>query len=77
MEVTIKEAKTHMSALLDRSQKGEDVVIVRRGKRIAKLVPLGGTQQSLPDLQDFRKSIAVKGKSLSSEVVQGRNEERY
>lgn len=51
------------------------MVIVRRGKRIAKLVPLDNTQQRLPDLQDFRKSIAVKGKNISSEVVQGRNEE--
>lgn len=51
------------------------MVIVRRGKRIAKIVPLENAQQRLPDLQDFRKSIAVKGKNLSSAVVQGRNEE--
>ena len=77
MDVNIKEAKTKMSALLDRSQKGEEVVIMRRGKRIAKLVPVGDTDKRLPDLHDFRNSIAVKGKALSSAVVQGRNEERH
>jgi antitoxin (DNA-binding transcriptional repressor) of toxin-antitoxin stability system len=30
MEINLKEAKSKMGSLLDRSQKGEDVVIMRR-----------------------------------------------
>jgi prevent-host-death family protein len=38
-EVKVGEAKTRLSALLDRVEKGEEIVIARRGKRIARLVP--------------------------------------
>lgn len=33
------EAKTHLSTLLDRVAKGEDVLITKHGKPIARLVP--------------------------------------
>ena len=77
MEINLKEAKSKMGSLLDRSQKGEDVVIMRHGKRIARLVPVSNSDKRLPDLKTFRDSITVKGDTLGSTVIQGRNEERY
>jgi prevent-host-death family protein len=77
MEVNVKEARRKISSLLDRTQRGEEVVILRRGKRIARLVPIGNTERRFPDLGSFRKSISLKGKALSRTVIQGRNEERY
>ena len=41
MEVNIHEAKTHLSRLLERVAMGEEVVIAKAGKPVAKLVPLG------------------------------------
>jgi prevent-host-death family protein len=38
--VNVHEAKTHLSRLLERVAKGEDIVIARAGIPIAKLVPL-------------------------------------
>jgi prevent-host-death family protein len=38
-EIGAFEAKTHFSALLKRAEKGEEIVITRRGKPVAKLVP--------------------------------------
>ncbi len=40
MTVNIHEAKTHLSRLLARVQAGEEVVIARAGKPIARLVPI-------------------------------------
>jgi prevent-host-death family protein len=40
MEVNIHEAKTHFSRLLERVALGEEVVIAKAGKPVAKLVPL-------------------------------------
>lgn len=37
--VNIHEAKTHLSRLLAQMERGEDVVIARNGKPVAKLVP--------------------------------------
>lgn len=40
--VNIYEAKTHFSDLIDRVAKGEEVVIARRGKPVARLAPIPG-----------------------------------
>lgn len=37
--MNVHEAKTHLSKLLERVEAGEEVVIARNGKAIAKLVP--------------------------------------
>ena len=38
--VNVHEAKTHFSKLLDRVAKGEEVVIAKAGKPVARLVPI-------------------------------------
>lgn len=38
-EVSVHEAKTHLSRLLRRVATGEEVVIARAGKPVARLVP--------------------------------------
>lgn len=40
MEVNIHEAKTHLSRLLERVALGEEVVIAKAGKPVARLVPV-------------------------------------
>ena len=40
MQVNIHEAKTHLSRLLDRVEKGEEVTIAKAGKPVARLVPV-------------------------------------
>jgi prevent-host-death family protein len=40
MEIDIHEAKTHLSRLLDRVAMGEEVVIAKAGKPVAKLVAI-------------------------------------
>jgi prevent-host-death family protein len=39
-EVNIHEAKTHLSKLLRRVTAGEEIVIARAGKPVARLVPV-------------------------------------
>jgi prevent-host-death family protein len=43
MEVNVHEAKTHLSRLLERVALGEEVIIARAGKPVAKLVPIKST----------------------------------
>ena len=77
MEVNVKEARANISSLLDRIQKGEEVLILRRGKRVARLVPVDRAQRRLPDLSTFRNSLQVQGGALSQTVIQDRDQERY
>lgn len=39
--VNIHEAKTHLSKLLDRARRGEEVIVAKAGKPIAKIVAYG------------------------------------
>ena len=40
VEVNVHEAKPHLSRLLEKALAGEDVVIMRAGKRLVRLTPL-------------------------------------
>ena len=40
--VTIHEAKTNLSRLIKEASAGEDVIIARGDKPVARLVPVGG-----------------------------------
>ena len=77
MEVNVKEARDNIGELLDRTEKGEEILISRRGKKVARLVPVDVLKKRLPDLGAFRASIAVRGAALSQTVIDSRNMERY
>ena len=40
VSVTVHDAKTHLSRLIDRAASGEEIVIARAGKPVARLVAL-------------------------------------
>jgi len=44
--VNIHEAKTHLSRLLDQVSKGDEVIIAKAGRPIAKLVPYHPARRS-------------------------------
>jgi prevent-host-death family protein len=39
-EVDVEFAQSHLSALLEEAERGEEIVIARHGKPVAKLVPV-------------------------------------
>lgn len=76
MEISAKEARARLSDLLKRAEKGEEILLLRRGKKVARLVPTKKVQKTLPSLKEFRASIRIKGEPLSVAVVKDREEER-
>ncbi len=76
MEVNVKEARGNFSSLLDRVERGEEIIIKRRGKKIARLIS-PENNKFLPSLQNFRASIKLTGDPLSKAVTDLRNEERF
>ena len=77
MEINAKQARAKLSSLLKRVEEGGEVTLLRRGKRIARLVPAEKKQTPLPTLKEFRASIRVKGEPLSKGVIRGRGRERF
>ncbi len=76
--VSVKQARESLRKLLDEVEAGGEVLILRRGKEIARLVPAGRhRRRAFPDLRKFRASIRAKGEPLSRTVVRSRRTERY
>lgn len=76
-QVTIREARSNLRTLIERAEAGEEIVICRRGKQVARLMPLERESSGFPDLTAFRASIAVRGEPMSETVVRERRESRY
>jgi len=57
IQVSVAEAKTQLSSLLDAVEAGQSVVITRRGKPIADLVPRCHVRDMLPQLATLRDSL--------------------
>jgi prevent-host-death family protein len=73
--VTALEAKTRLGELLNRVERGEEVVITRHDKPVARLVPEGG--RSLPgirrgvdELRNVRENIRRRTKNRSQLTAQ-------
>jgi prevent-host-death family protein len=76
--VSLAEAKAHLSGLLDRVEAGEEVVITRRGKPVARLAPEGPAKRKpLPSLADFRAQMPVSKIPAGEFVRKMRDEDRY
>jgi prevent-host-death family protein len=78
-EVTLAEAKAHLSALVERARSGESVCITRRGKPVARLVPPEIELQpiGLDALQAVTRGQCLQETSAGDFVRQMREHDRY
>lgn len=73
-EVGAYEAKTHLSALLDRVEDGESITITRHGKPVARLVPLPGApdrtvDEAVDGLLAFRSDHSLGSDLTVTELI--------
>jgi prevent-host-death family protein len=64
MVVGAFEAKTHLSALLDRVAQGEEVVITKHGRPVARLVPAAAADRESVDTIIARIKALRVGQTL-------------
>ena len=48
-----REVQHELSAILDRVEAGEEITVTRRGKAIARIVPVAAKKPARPKLPDF------------------------
>jgi prevent-host-death family protein len=65
-EVGILEAKTNLSSLLNDVEQGEEVIITRHGKRVARLV---GNAPEAPPRRRSGEEIAARFAALREQVA--------
>lgn len=76
LEINVKDARRRFKEVLDRVAAGEEVVILRRNRPVARLVPPERAERQLPSLVGFRGSLRVAGSPLGEHVTAVREEER-
>lgn len=74
--VTLAEAKSHLSHLLDQVEAGEEVVITRRGQPVARISPVAKPKRPIPikSLAEFRHSMPRWRKSSAELLREMRDE---
>jgi prevent-host-death family protein len=77
-EIGAFEAKNTLGSLLDAVEKGEEVAITRRGKRVARLVPDKGgydrerAERAAEDIVAMRKGVTLGGLKIKDLINEGR-----
>lgn len=84
MDIGMYEAKTHFAKLIERVEKGEQVNITRRGKRVAEIRPaqardqdrLNAALESLQRLRAKRAKTPGHKPITVAEIIAAKNEGR-
>jgi prevent-host-death family protein len=73
---SVAETKAKLSEILDGVIAGDEVIITRRGKEIARLGGIGVPKKKF-DFDDLRAHLASMPTSVGSAVVEMRELDRY
>lgn len=77
-KVQLFEAKARLSELVDRAEAGREIVITRRGRAVARIVPArqGGRQREVDrdaivdEIEAFAKTVKVKRRFNLRELIE-------
>jgi prevent-host-death family protein len=76
MKIGVLEARTKLSALLDRVERGEEFTITRRGRPVAQLVPVADdaarwreASEALKALRDLRETLRRRGVRVTFDEI--------
>ena len=79
VEIGAFEAKNTLGALLDRVEHGEEILITRRGKPVARLVPAGAgfdrekARRAAAGLLEASRGVTLGGLSIKDLIDEGRS----
>lgn len=76
-EVNVRDVRRNLRSLIQRAEAGEEIVILRYGEPVARLVPPEREPKQVPDLTEFRASIKVRGEGPHEALMHIREEYRY
>lgn len=76
IKVSVTEARANLDALLDKVQAGEEVLVTRRGKPVARIMPITLKPLPLEELAAFRATMPSLGRP-SAELLREMRDEGY
>jgi len=80
--LTLAETKSHLSAVVDQVVAGEEIIITRRGRPVARIIPERerpalDTSALVNDMRDFVLSQPLQTRPATQLVREVRDGERY
>jgi prevent-host-death family protein len=64
-QITLREANQHLSRYIEAATHGDEVVITRRGKPVAKLIPITTERAVTPERQAAWKKLQLSASGLN------------
>jgi prevent-host-death family protein len=74
---SLAEAKTQLSRLIALVEAGEEVIITKRGKAVARLVKSPASRQQMPSMAEFRATMPEQPESAGEFIRKLRDTDRY
>ena len=75
--INVREAREKLSSLLDVVAGGEEIIILRHGKPVARLVAPPAESVQFIDRSELRASLPPANESTADAIRSLREEERY
>jgi len=72
------DAKNKLAHLLDLAEKGEEIIITRHGKQVARLLPMAkafdreAARQAVEELKKMRKGLRLDDATIKELINEGR-----
>jgi prevent-host-death family protein len=67
--------RRRLSSLLDAVEAGDTVLLTRRGRPVARLVPVDEAMSRVPSWKRARKRFEIRGESIADTIRRDRNGE--
>lgn len=78
-EIGAFEAKNKLAHLLDLAEKGEEIIITRHGKQVARLLPISrpfdreAARQAVEEIRKMRKGMRMDDATIKELINEGRS----
>jgi prevent-host-death family protein len=77
-EIGAFDAKNKLAQLLDLAEKGEEIIITRHGKQVARLLPIAkpfdreAARQAVEEIKEMRKGLRLDDATIKELINEGR-----
>jgi len=70
--IQVTDFRKNTSSFIDEVEHGETLILMRRGKPVAEIIPFSGRSQRSPAWKQLSARLQIEGSDLSSAILEDR-----
>ena len=70
--IPVTDFRKNTSSFIDEVEHGETLILIRRGKPVAEIIPFSGRSQKIPAWKQPNTRLQIEGSDLSSAILEDR-----